>query len=588
MLGQLKPPDDGALILVVDDDPVLRLVTCETLRGAGYRIEEAGDGAVGVERFRETIPALVLMDVQMPVMDGLAACEEIRRATNFTTTPILMLTSLNDRESIDRAFEAGATDFIPKPVNPRLLLGRVRFALRARQMAADLQRSQTELRKSEESRDFLLRYDLVTGLPNEALFMDRLRQAVLHADQDDTSVAVLVVGIDNCSVIANSLGAEVCDRLVKMLAERLAGCILEADTVARLSFGHFGLILSHIETPEKAAVTACKAIEVMTEAFEVEGRQLFLDAHVGISMYPLDGSQAEAVFNYGNTALARAREAGGRGFCFFKSEMNTRAQKRFSLETDLRRAVLEQEFSLHFQPQLDLRRKRITGFESLLRWTMPDGGSVSPAEFVPILEETGLIKAVSAWVVKEACLQHKRWHAAGFEVPHIAVNLSALDFQDPDLPQLVGALLVETGMAPGMLELELTESVIMTDADEALETLNALKEMGIRLALDDFGTGYSSLAYLQKLPVDVLKIDRSFVSDMSRNPDNEAIVRSTIELAHGLGLEVVAEGVEDQEVLEMLERMGCETAQGFFIGRPMAGDDTLQWLTAGPRLVGLV
>jgi len=260
--------------------------------------------------------------------------------------------------------------------------------------------------------------------------------------------------------------------------------------------------------------------------------------------------------------------------------MNTRAQKRFSLESDLRRAVLEQEFSLHFQPQLDLRRDRIAGFESLLRWTTPEGFSVSPAEFVPVLEETGLIKTVSPWVLKEACAQLKTWQAMGFEVPYVSVNLSAHDFQDPDLPQVVREILAEVGVEPGMLELEVTESVVMTDTDAGLVTLNELKSMGIRLALDDFGTGYSSLTYLQKLPVDVLKIDRSFVSDISKNPDNAAIVRSTIDLAHGLGLVVVAEGVEDQDILDLLETMGCETAQGFFVGRPMAGDDVIPWLAA--------
>ncbi|MEN8164683.1 MAG: EAL domain-containing protein [Acidobacteriota bacterium] len=576
--GELTAMDDGALILVVDDDPVLRNLSGEILRRGGYRVEEAENGGVALEKFRENMPALVLMDVQMPVMDGLSACAEIRKVSDFATTPVLMLTSLNDPDSIDRAFNAGATDFIPKPVNPRLLLGRVRFALRLREMAADLQRSQTDLRRSEESRDYLLNYDLVTGLPNEALFMDRLRQAVLHADQDGTSVALLMVGMENCAVIANSLGAEVCDRLVKMLAERLASCILEADTVARLSFGHFGMILSHVENPEKAAVTAAKAIEVMMQEFDVDGRQLFLDAHAGISMYPLDGPDAEAVFNSANTALGRAREEGSGVFRFFKAEMNARAHRRLTLETDLRRAVLDQEFSLNFQPQLDLKRARVAGFEALLRWCNHEDGPVSPAEFVPILEETGLIKTVSPWVLKEACVHLKTWREMGFEVPCVSVNLSARDFQDPDLPQVVRTVLSETGITPGMLELEITESVIMTDPNAALATLNKLKTMGVRIALDDFGTGYSSLAYLQKLPVDVLKIDRSFVADMSKNPDNEAIVRSTIELAHGLGLEVVAEGVEDQDVLSLLRDMGCETAQGFFVGRPMAGDDVANWL----------
>jgi len=581
--GELTPVDDSPLILVVDDDPVLRLVACETLRGEGYRVEQAENGAIALRMFRELTPALVLMDVQMPVMDGLTACSEIRQVSDFATTPVLMLTSLSDPKSIDRAFDAGATDFIPKPVNSKLLLGRIRFALRMRGMAAELKRSQTELRRSEESRDFLLRYDPVTGLPNQALFRDRLRQAVLQAEQKQTSVALLVVCMDNCSAIANSLGSEVCERLVKMAAERLAGCILEADTVGRLSFGNFGFILSNGHSPERVAAIAGNALKVMKEAFEVDGRQLFLDAHAGVSMYPLDGLNEETVFNNANTALGRAGDESGGGIRFFKSEMNARARKRLALEIDLRRAILDREFSLHYQPQLDLKRTRVAGFEVLLRWSNHEGRPMPPAEFVPILEETGLIKTVSPWVLKEACIQLKAWQEVGLEVPRLSVNLSARDFQDPDLSQIVRTVLSETEIVAGMLELEITENVIMTDVESALETLSKLKKMGVRLALDDFGTGHSSLAYLQRLPVDVLKIDRSFVTDMARNPDNVAMVRSIIDLTHGLGMEVVAEGIEDQEVLGMLRGMGCETGQGFFIGRPMGGDDTFRWLTADCR-----
>lgn len=684
-------PDPGCLILVVDDDPVLRYISTEILQGSGYRVEQAENGEVALDRFKEYAPALVLMDVQMPVVDGLTTCRAMRELSDFATTPILMLTARNDREAIEQAFEAGATDFIVKPVNPKILVERVRFALRLRTMASDLRQSQTrvdlarnlagvaywefdfktellrwsddlerilglragpaglpldsiigqvnpadvnrlkeffsrtsvgddpasvefrfahrdgaerhlytrgqthraldggrhviigslqditDLRNLEASHDFLLRHDPVTGLPNKALFMDRLGQAVLRARKDRTSFALVAVGVKNCDVVASSLGSDVCDTLIRKLSVRLAELMPEAETVARFGYGSFGLILSRTGTPAKAAGAARKALSLVTKGLEYEDHQYYLDAAAGISMFPGDGRNGETLFNNANTAMARSLEDAKGGLCFFEPEMNATAHRRLEMERELRRCLHEGGFRLHYQPQLDLHSARVVGCEALLRWDGNHEGGVGPAEFIPVLEDLGLINSVSRWVVRESCFQIGRWRQAGWTVPLVSVNLSAGDLQDPELVSVVSAAIAESGIGPRSLVLEITESVIMTDSKVAIENIDGLKNMGVGLALDDFGTGYSSLAYLQRLPIDTLKIDRSFVTDMALVPENEAIVRTIIELAHGLSMDVVAEGIEAWDVGKRLETMGCEKGQGFLFGEPVPADRVADW-----------
>ncbi|CAH2032501.1 EAL domain-containing response regulator [Trichlorobacter ammonificans] len=435
------------------------------------------------------------------------------------------------------------------------------------------------IRAEEEIRN-LSNYDHLTGLPNRNLLQDRLHQAIIHASRTQSVAGVLFLDLDRFKGINDSLGHRAGDLLLRQVAERLSACVRESDTLARLGGDEFVVVLTMVTGEEGISAAASKLLGVIAEPFIVEGHELYITASIGISVYPADGPDALTLMKHADLAMYRAKELDRNNFQFYSSDLNVRVMERMILESALRRALERQEFKLYYQPQVDVLSRSIVGFEALLRWYHPDLGLISPDKFVPLAEESGLIIAIGEWVLQTACRQTKAWHDAGLPPVRMAVNLSTRQFR-PNLDQSIAAILLETGLEPCFLELEMTESILMRNVSENMALLRALTDMGCHLAIDDFGTGYSSLAYLKNFPLGRLKIDRSFVRDITSNPDDLAIAKIIIDMARTLRMQVTAEGVEAYEQLELLAGHGCAEMQGFLFSRPLPADKAQQLLRNG-------
>jgi diguanylate cyclase (GGDEF)-like protein/PAS domain S-box-containing protein len=442
----------------------------------------------------------------------------------------------------------------------------------------------TEKKAAEERLSQLAHFDILTGLPNRALFLDRMRQAMTLARRHDRATGVMFLDLDRFKVTNDTLGHSAGDQLLKQVGERLSGCIREGDTVGRFGGDEFGIVLADMRSPDDARLVAQKILDAIQSPFELEGHEVFVTASVGISLYPGDSDDQTELMKNADAAMYRAKESGRNRYEFYSKEMNARSLQRLNLEGNLRRALERGEYLLHYQPKASLATREITGFEALLRWTAGGEKLVSPADFVPLLEDTGLIVPVGEWVIEAACRQLVTWREAGVQPVPIAINLSARQFRDKNLAATIERILRAHDVDPRLIEIELTESSLMVNTDEAVRTLSYLKSLGVRLSIDDFGTGYSSLAYLRRFPLDTLKIDRSFVNDVTTHADVANITRAVIGMSHNLGLKVVAEGVETEAQLAFLEAAGCGEMQGYFFSRPMPAADSLQWLREHRRL----
>jgi diguanylate cyclase (GGDEF)-like protein len=439
-------------------------------------------------------------------------------------------------------------------------------------------------RRALEARRGPSLYDALTGLPGRALLYDRLRQAIAAARRQGAPLSVLVVDLNNFRDVNDTYGHESGDLMLRQVARRLAGAVRESDTVARLVGDEFAIVLPWTDASGSFLV-ARKVSAALGELLSPDGRRLELEASIGIAAFPEDGDDAEALLRRADMAMSAAKRS-GTGFVLYAAHQGELATGRLALMGELREAIERDELVLHFQPQVDLRTGRMGGVEALVRWQHPWRGLVPPGEFLPLAEQTGLIQPLTLWVLEEALGRCREWWDRGLRLEMI-VNLSTRNLQDPELPEAIARLLRASGLPSHALRLEITESAVMANPTRAAEMLEDLRAMGVRFSIDDFGTGYSSLAYLKKLPVDELKIDRSFVMDMLREASDRAIVRAIIEMGHSLGLKVVAEGVEDGETLEALAGLGCDTAQGYFISRPVPAPELERWLESAPwRPVG--
>ncbi|MEO6327200.1 MAG: EAL domain-containing protein [Thermoanaerobaculia bacterium] len=438
----------------------------------------------------------------------------------------------------------------------------------------------TDRKKAEEQLQYLAYYDALTGLPNRTLFDDRIENTLTHARHSGIALAVLLVDIDRLKVINDSLGHRTGDTLLKLVAERLRGAVFDSDTVARGEGDEFLILLPRLGSPKHVALVVRKVFAAFDEPLVVDGRELFVAFSMGISIFPEDGADAETLVKNADIAMYRAKKLGRDTFQFYAAAMNTTAVERIALETSMHRAVEKGEFVVYYQPLVDMESGFIDGMEALIRWNHETRGMIGPGDFIPLAEETGLIVPIGAWVIRTACLQARQWQERGHRPLRLSVNLSARQFQDPDLVQLVEEVLAETGLSPSLLELEITESVAMDDVNESLATLHRLKALGVRITLDDFGTGHSSLSYLKNFPIDSLKIDRSFIKDIATNPSDVAIAVASIAFAHGLKLRVIAEGVETQPQLEILRFHGCDSIQGFLFSRPIPAGEFERLLVA--------
>lgn len=693
-------------ILVVDDDITVRKLAQQALGQAGFQVTLAADGEEALAFLDKARPELVLLDVEMPRLDGFATCAAMRRRLADKLFPILMVTGFDDLDSIARAYEAGATDFVSKPINWMILTQRLRYMLRASRLTQALAKREaslataqrlaqlgnwawdrhtgiveysdelyhlfglapgsvpaslqtllactdkddrrrlkkailtplktgqtsnasvsithadggqrtllihteavtddagyatqllgtfqdiTERRQTEAKIRNLAYFDNLTGLPNRRHFHERTKRELALAQHHGRELAILFLDLDDFKRINETLGHTAGDCLLKTIAQRLCTTLHVSGTIsrkgrqnnnisiARLGGDEFVVLLSEFRHSEDAAVAAVHLLEALSRPIDLSGRRVSVTSSIGIAIYPNDGTDIDSLFKNADTAMYHAKKAGKNAYQFYDEAMNAAALQRLTLEQELRCALDNNELALHYQPQIQLASNTVVGVEALLRWHNPRLGHILPAEFISLAEETGLIVSIGAWAIKTACAQAKIWQDQGLPALRIAVNLSARQFAQPALPELVAKILAETGLMPRHLELELTESMLMQDVEQAVQTMTALKDIGIRLAIDDFGTGYSSLSHLRQFPIDQLKIDRSFVHDISANPDNAAIALAVVSMAHSLHLSVVAEGVETEAQYTFLQHKQCDEVQGYFLCHPLPPDDLTTLLQA--------
>ncbi|OGI67645.1 MAG: diguanylate cyclase, partial [Candidatus Muproteobacteria bacterium RBG_16_60_9] len=437
---------------------------------------------------------------------------------------------------------------------------------------------ETERIRNQERIQYLATHDGLTGLPNRVMFNELLRLAVETGKRYERKFAVLFIDLDRFKFINDTLGHEAGDVLLKEMSARFKECLRASDVVARLGGDEFVVLVQEVSDLAQVTTVARKVLSAAIKPVEILGQDCRVTASIGIAMYPMDATDEESLMKNADMAMYLAKEEGKNNFQFYTKDIKTQSLERMTLETQLRRALEREEFALHYQAKVELATGAITGVEALLRWNNPELGSVSPMQFIPIAEETGLIVPIGRWVLKTACEQNIAWQRAGLPTVCMAVNLSPRQFADPELLKDIAAVLADTGMAPQLLELEITESMVMHNTERAVTLLNAIKEMGVRLAIDDFGTGYSSLAQLKRFPIDTLKVDRSFIRDIPKDSEDRAITQAIIAMGKSLSLTIVAEGVETKEQEAFLREHACDEMQGYYFSRPIAPDSFAELL----------
>jgi diguanylate cyclase (GGDEF)-like protein len=699
------PSPKRGTVLVADDDPVMRLLMLEMLAQVGLDAVEAGDGPAAIASFQRQPPDLVLLDVDMPNMDGFAVCRAIRAlgepgaqggdgaaaaTPSAATVPIIMVTGGDDLEAVTQAYEVGATDFVSKPINWPILGHRVLYVLRASDAIARLRvadahnravlaaipdtffrlnrdgvyldyeqgheagsafpsdhcvgrhvsdvlpqhiavqlleqtravlasqqirsfdyelllgqqqrhfearlvstgagdvlglvRDISERKRTEEQIRRLAYCDSLTGIPNRQAFLELLERELAHSRQAGKKFAVLFMDLDSFKRINDTLGHNVGDLLLQTVSERLRDTIRPSDVVshnhlARLGGDEFTILIPDLDRVEDALAVAQRVKDAMRRPFQPDGNEIFVTASIGISLYPEDGEDSESLLKYADTAMYHAKNCGRNNAKLYSSSLTMQIMSHVKLEVGLRKALQNNELYLLYQPQIDVPSSQIVGVEALVRWRHPEHGIIPPNDFIPLAEETGLIVPIGEWVLRTACTQAKAWQQTCRRAIRMAVNLSARQFKDENLTQIVLSALGDTGLEPRLLELELTEGTLMDDARATMAMLEQLRGIGVLLSIDDFGTGYSSMSYLKRFDVRALKIDKSFITGLPQDPENAAITRAIIAMAHGLKMIVVAEGVETDEQLTLLEQYGCDLAQGYFLGRPSPQESITQMLT---------
>jgi diguanylate cyclase (GGDEF)-like protein len=670
-------------ILLIDDDPGFRLTTSEALQGAGFIVDEASSGEDALAKFDSNVPDLVLLDAVMQGMDGFEVCQKLRANRHYPGVPIVMVTGLEDIDSINRAFESGADGFVSKPLNYTALNHRLRFQLRAAQTAKELHESKDQLADaqhlaklgywrwnsvtgelfvSEEilsmlnagksasynyiedylerihvgDREFvhttitsilvgipqhpadfrllshdnkelivhqeiklahgtegivvgtvqditrqraaeqrirqLAYFDELTGIASRAYFYQHTGNLIKGALRRNERFSLLYLDLDGFKDINDSLGHNAGDELLKIIAKRLQQVLRDSDFVARLSGDEFCILVDNIKDQYDAADVSERCLKEINKPVNLGQHKIRPRSSIGIAHFPEDGKDLQALLKAADSAMYAAKEEGKHRYAFYQPALTVLAENRLQIEQDLRLAIERDEFELYYQPQVELKTGVMIGVEALIRWHHPEKGLLSPDKFICVAERIGLIKQLGDWVLETACRQGSKWREMGLPCFKIAVNISPTHFQDPVLATTVVRILGETGWKPEDLELEVTESVVQTTGDN-INMFNNLRAIGLKIAIDDFGTGYSSLASLKYLPIDCLKIDRLFVADMLKDPDSSIILGAIVNVAHALGHEVVAEGVETMDQAIALFGIGCETVQGYLFSRPVVADN---------------
>jgi predicted signal transduction protein with EAL and GGDEF domain len=581
-----EKPQHRAKILVSDDDQNVRLLTRQCLEAEGMIVVEAADGLETLDVFVRERPDLIFLDVEMPGMTGLEVCERIRQLPQGESIPIMIVTGSDDRKSIDAGFKAGATQYKTKPVNWSLLGRDVQYMLRASNAFNSLKRQEDRLR-------YLAYYDPLTSLPNRRSFNEQLTRILKRSQRRNSNAALLFIDLDHFKRINDSIGHGRGDRLLVEIAKRLTSELREDDAInyfsdlsaedeedqgagsteiARLGGDEFTVVLSDVENTRHVERVAQRILTSLSEPIALQSHNPVVTPSIGIAIFPHDGMDPDTLVRNADTAMYVAKAEGRACYRFYDEEMNSRAVEQLKMEEELRNALRNQELELRYQPQVDTSTGEVVSMEALVRWKHPERGMVSPLEFIPVAERTGQIIELGEWVMNEVARHCRYWDSLGIRPFRICVNISPLQFNQSDLTQWISSFLKRSNLEPERLELELTESAIMTDAKTNIAKLRALKELGLQLAVDDFGTGYSSLSYLKRFPIDTLKIDQSFVADLI-SPDGAAIVDAIIALAKTLNLRVIAEGIEDEYQLSYLVARECDLLQGFYFSRPIYPED---------------
>lgn len=571
-------------ILIIDNDPIMRLLAAGTLQTNGFQTLEAASGEDGLKLFTEFGADAILLDcILSGGMDGFTTCAEFRKLPNSEHIPVMMMTGLEDLESIERAFEAGATDFITKPINLALLGHRVRYMLRASHTTQQLAESEKRLHR-------MAYFDHLTELPNRYFFQEHLQQMIGRMLTEKHKMAVLSLNLDNFKRINDILGHTLGDSVLKAAGKRLHailnigeeltldGKTPEGMSLARLSADEFIILLSPIERREEAAFVAEHILVELAQSLSLEDHEIYTTTSIGIALFPDDGETAEELLKNADLALFHAKREGGNMYRYFSTRMTDAALRRHRVENQLRKSIERDELALYYQPKLDLATGKYGGVEALIRWESQRLGKISPTEFIPLAEESTLIVVIGEWVLRQACRQARAWRNQGIAFAHMAVNVSTLQLLHKDFSSLVAAVLADTGLEPSVLELELTESALISDEDYVQSVLRSLKQIGVQLTIDDFGTGYSSLSRLKNFPIDRLKIDQSFVRDIEQDPEHAAIATAIILMSDSMNMQVTAEGVETEGQLAFLKNKFCNEAQGYLLSKPLPSAQAEQFL----------
>jgi diguanylate cyclase (GGDEF)-like protein len=611
----LFTPQDISILVVDDIADNLRILS-NTLTKQGYQVRCARNGTTALMGVSKILPDLILLDIKMPDLDGYEVCQKLKQNVQTRDIPIIFLSALDDVVDKVKAFEAGGVDYITKPFQVKEVLVRVKNQLALQSARAEIFQLNQELEQRVNIRTAQLKtanlklkqeiverqrvqkqliedalHDALTGLPNRALLMERIEFAIQHAKRyPDYLYGLLFIDLDRFKAINDSLGHLMGDRLLITVANLLKECVRENDIVARLGGDEFVILLDGIQSLQDATRIGDRIQVKLSSPFNFDGQTVFTSASIGIVISSPEYQHSAHLLRDADIAMYRAKEKGKARYQVFDRVMYDETLKIVNLENNLRLALERQEFVLHYQPIISLADNELVGFEALIRWHHPDKGVISPVEFIPIAEDTGLILTIGEWLLHEACQQMRRWQGKFTSLPQInslkmSVNVASQQLQEPEFIQKLDQILEATGLDGRCLRLEITESVLIEPGGTIQDTLQQIRNRNIKLSIDDFGTGYSSLSYLSRFPIDNLKIDRSFVSRMTSDTENFEIVRTIITLAKTLGMDAISEGVENTQQLDRLKHLGCEFGQGYLFAKPLNPKAVESMLSRNPRFL---
>lgn len=595
-MDQQTLPIDNSDILIVDDQPANLRLLSRLLSRKGYEVRQAINGTMALQAVQAKLPQLILLDIMMSDIDGYEVCSRLKANPETADVPVIFLSALDDVLDKVKAFTVGAVDYISKPFQSQEVLARVQHHLALQAVNQKISLLNAELEQQVKERTHQLEevhakltkmafHDELTGLPNRALFIDRLQEALKQAQADSSyKFGLLYIDCDRFKVVNDSLGHSVGDQLLTAVAHRLAEALPEVNILARLGGDEFAILLTQVPDITPAVGVAEKVIETLSCPFKLRKYDVYVNASIGIALSNSSYTQPEHILRDADAAMYRAKKQGNR-YQVFDPAMYHKAVQTLQIETDLRKAISLNELKLNYQPIIDLKTGELIGFEALARWIHSNLGFISPAEFIPIAEETGLIIPIGYWILEQTCQQLKTWQMNGLAGSKITinVNLSARQFSQIDLISQIDKILEKTSLDSKYLKFEITESAIMENQQKAQNVLEQLRERHIHICLDDFGTGYSSLSYLDCFSIDTLKIDKSFTGRLNGTAEKLGLVPVIINIAHHMGMNVVAEGVETEEQLNQLKELNCDFGQGYFFAKPLDVENATQLLESSPQ-----